>query len=1445
MTETSSAGVQTSIQHTNILALSSLTAFFADSLIKADNNIPVGIIQSSRGGSAINIWSENGRLYNNHIAPLEGLNIAGILWYQGCANSNATGFKTYSSDFKKLIQKYRSVFKDNELPFLYVQLAPYKNDKPEYESAGSQRFQVMREIQREMLNDNDINTNLYMAVSMDTTQNSHHDTNGNIVNQSLIHPLGKDTLGQRMANAYLGMTKNDNRVISGPLVDKAEVSGNTITVSFKEGTAEGLQILNPDYTYQHNGTTGWKSDTTSLEEFKIAGEDGVYYDANAVIDGNTVKVSSDRVSSPKYVSYAYSELPKNPNLANAAGIPASPFNIGVGGAAAPTAAPETAPTASPTPTPTPAPDYVDFSYAPDDTMKRGVETAIADIGNYYYNAPDTNMQLEDGDVVAVIGDSITQYDYWLSYLSQIYAAKKPNDKVKFYNMGVGGNTAPDSLDILDQEFALVEQYDHEKPNNAIIMLGMNDVNLENRVPKGNGAAPPAEATAPPDDTPEENAAQFKENVTALIDAVQAKGITNITVMSATPYDDTMEGTTVIPRGYKDARNRLIEFSEELETITKAKNCNFINLTKPMYALLDEYQKDDKSATFINAADRVHPRECGNYVMAYLIAKAHGLSNINSETEITVNDSGANTENSSIQNLQKTDDNITFTYTPSGKTIGLTKGYAEADQIVPITKDFNQEIVKFDGLTDGYYDLDMDGYTAGPYSAEELENGINLAVIENGPVAKQNAQLNGAMYAGHLVVSDIRNIRRFEQQSMIKWGYTTADLNDADKMQAFIDSNAIPANRTIRMVYESSKGKEQELFTQYRAYADLMYDWSRVEPVNITLRPSTVNNESVLFNESFSEKFSTVNSDTRTWKPAMNMPGNGTDADHGSESYDPTTGSSLTGGSGAGSAKFEVGRKMYRGYYTLTDHIPVLPGQEYTVSASVKTQDVYAGDTVNMSVIFYKSDDSTQVGNVITIDDTQKGTHDWTKISQTIKVPDDAAYMRLDISTRGTDANETVKKGIAWFDDVRVSSKLNNADFETAADGIVSGWTTEDIPNPIPENYNADMMTFNDKSKWTVAVNGTAPSDGTSVTRTFETDSATGNPVVKFTSTVTNSSLNRGCYIYPSANTDYIKLKPNTSYKITMRAKVENYKLLLNDSQAGLTYTALLYKESSGAVGSVQYTLTNNRFGVSGSTAEEKTADWADYSMILTTPAAEDGQTYQYLRSNVMMRFASGTAWVDSIKVEECDADGNVITLNNADTENKVSGNQSLLVNGGANANGVTYSSEPIMVTGTQKYLFGAYAKKDTGATGKISIEAYSSQGTKLDTTEVDVESADFAKAEREITMPENAVYAVVKLNAANGNMNVDDLCLSKITSERDRAYSFTGTPGEVSVYAEDGIIIIATYNADKSLQSIVISGSVKANDPISEITVEENQKAFVWTSLNDMKPVGTKQIKKN
>ncbi len=69
----------------------------------------------------------------------------------------------------------------------------------------------------------------------------------------------------------------------------------------------------------------------------------------------------------------------------------------------------------------------------------------------------------------------------------------------------------------------------------------------------------------------------------------------------------------------------------------------------------------------------------------------------------------------------------------------------------------------------------------------------------------------------------------------------------------------------------------------------------------------------------------------------------------------------------------------------------------------------------------------------------------------------------------------------------------------------------------------------------------------------------------------------------------------------------------------------------------------------------------------------------------------------------------------------------------------------------------------------------------------------------------------------------------------------TQDPGKVSVYAEDGIIIVATYAANGALEKIEFRGEVEADEIVQDIEVNSNQKAFVWTSLSEMKPVSTKE----
>lgn len=70
-------------------------------------------------------WRSTG-LYNGMAAPCETFPIAGFLWYQGEANAHMPGVLTYADKLKRLIESYRKAWKDDGLPFLYVQLPNFE-----------------------------------------------------------------------------------------------------------------------------------------------------------------------------------------------------------------------------------------------------------------------------------------------------------------------------------------------------------------------------------------------------------------------------------------------------------------------------------------------------------------------------------------------------------------------------------------------------------------------------------------------------------------------------------------------------------------------------------------------------------------------------------------------------------------------------------------------------------------------------------------------------------------------------------------------------------------------------------------------------------------------------------------------------------------------------------------------------------------------------------------------------------------------------------------------------------------------------------------------------------------------------------------------------------------------------------------------------------------------
>ncbi len=220
-------------------------------------------------------------LFNGMINPLLPLSFKGVVWYQG--ESNAQQAYRYEELFRSMISSWRQHFNNDNFPFYYVQIAPFCYDHPGKNAIGIQEAQ-RRTMSLE---------NTGMAVTNDI---------GNIYN---IHPGNKYQVGKRLALWALAKAYGKRIFYSGPIFKGHKVEGDKIRCYFDQ--AGGLKAPH------------------GLKLFKIAGKDGIFVPAKAVIDSQTVVVSSPQVPTPVAVNYAWSDVAFG-ELFNKADLPASAFN---------------------------------------------------------------------------------------------------------------------------------------------------------------------------------------------------------------------------------------------------------------------------------------------------------------------------------------------------------------------------------------------------------------------------------------------------------------------------------------------------------------------------------------------------------------------------------------------------------------------------------------------------------------------------------------------------------------------------------------------------------------------------------------------------------------------------------------------------------------------------------------------------------------------------------------------------------------------------------------------------------------------------------------------------------------------------------------------------------------------------------------------------------------
>lgn len=239
------------------------------------------------GGAGINAQGQPAALYNAMVAPIAHYTIKGICWYQGETDTGRP--QEYKKLMNGLIHDWRARWKNNNLPFLYVQLPGFMDYN--YLPVES-NWAMLREAQLQTLSI----PNTAMAVAIDLGEWND------------IHPDNKKDVGERLALAALNKAYQEKLVYSGPLFDTAMVTDSQIQIKFNH-TGNGLMTI----------------DGEAPAEFAIAGEDKKFVWAKTRLEADKVIVWSDEVPAPKYVRYAWSDNPVNPNLYNKEGLPASPF----------------------------------------------------------------------------------------------------------------------------------------------------------------------------------------------------------------------------------------------------------------------------------------------------------------------------------------------------------------------------------------------------------------------------------------------------------------------------------------------------------------------------------------------------------------------------------------------------------------------------------------------------------------------------------------------------------------------------------------------------------------------------------------------------------------------------------------------------------------------------------------------------------------------------------------------------------------------------------------------------------------------------------------------------------------------------------------------------------------------------------------------------------------
>ncbi len=304
----------------------SATGYFFARLMHQALNIPIGLIEANKGGTRVESWltKENLQKYTNDptdsveickkwsqwdyhrsllwgngtFNPILNYTVKGIIYYQGCSNVGDSGDQ-YSERMKLLVEQWRTQFGLGELPFYFVQIAPYAYDGDDVNGISGALLREQQWKAAQMIPNSSLVCINDLVYPYEFTQ---------------IHPSQKQAVGERLAYTALSRDYGFKNV-------------HYKSSSFKDMTIKNDTIL------IHTQDNYWcDAPFEQMEGFEVAGEDRVFHPAQARhfwqpgggYWDEAIAIVSPEVKKPVAVRYCFKNFQIG-NVKNGANLPLFPF----------------------------------------------------------------------------------------------------------------------------------------------------------------------------------------------------------------------------------------------------------------------------------------------------------------------------------------------------------------------------------------------------------------------------------------------------------------------------------------------------------------------------------------------------------------------------------------------------------------------------------------------------------------------------------------------------------------------------------------------------------------------------------------------------------------------------------------------------------------------------------------------------------------------------------------------------------------------------------------------------------------------------------------------------------------------------------------------------------------------------------------------------------------